>query len=90
MKKILIVLALIIATTVFWIPSEGGSVSAQNRQERSEGRHHRKDHGRKYTHGYRNYGQYRRTQVGHRRFRLHRQYYRRNGIRLSRWVRIYF
>ena len=45
--------------------------------------------GRKNNHGYKNYGQYRRTQVGNRRYRLHRQYYTRNGTRMSRIVRIF-
>ena len=39
---------------------------------------------------YKNYGQYRRTQVGNRRYRLVRRYYWSRGIRLSRWVRVYY
>ena len=46
--------------------------------------------GRKNTHGYKNYGQYRRTQVGNRRYRLTRRYYWQDGIRLSRFVRVYY
>ena len=53
------------------------------RGRRAFGRSHKK-----YAHGYRNYGQYRRTQVGNRRSHLVRRYYMRDGVRLSRWVRI--
>ena len=44
----------------------------------------------RYHYGYKNYGQYRRTQVGNRRYRVVRRYYWRDGIRLSRWVRLYY
>jgi hypothetical protein len=40
--------------------------------------------------GYRNYGQYRRTQVGNRRFRWVRRPYWRNGVRVYRTMRIYY
>ncbi len=45
--------------------------------------------------GYRNYGQYRRTQVGnrrvgHRRYRLVRRPYWEDGVRLTRMVRVYY
>jgi hypothetical protein len=40
--------------------------------------------------GYKNYGQYRRTQVGNRRYRWVSRHYWRNGIRLTRRVRIYY
>lgn len=43
----------------------------------------------RYTYGYKNYGQYRRTQVGNRRYRLVRRPYWRRGVRLTRWVRVY-
>ena len=51
------------------------------RGDRYLGRRHKKD-----AHGYRNYGQYRRTQVGNRRFRTTstRTWYLRNGIRVYR------
>ncbi len=39
---------------------------------------------------YRNYGQYRRTQVGNRRSRIVRQTYYRNGRRYFRNVRVYY
>src|SRR4051812_18253347 len=64
--------------------------------DRNRDRHRRSDNDdwnrnhRKYTHGYRNYGQYRRTQVGNRRYvnmrnsyyyRHHRRYTRDGGYR---------
>ena len=52
--------------------------------------------GRRYRRGYwrsgryyRNYGQYRRTQVGWRRNRMIRQYYWRDGRRYTRYNRYY-
>ncbi|MGH9947553.1 MAG: hypothetical protein ACRD6X_10155 [Pyrinomonadaceae bacterium] len=39
---------------------------------------------------YRNYGQYRRRQVGNRRYRLSRHYYWYGGRRHYRYVRIYY
>lgn len=47
--------------------------------------------GKKKRHwGYKNYGQYRRTQVGNRRYRWERRYYYRDGNRYSRLIRIFF
>jgi hypothetical protein len=40
--------------------------------------------------GYRNYGQYRRTQVGNRRYRTVRRYYWRDGRRVSILRRIFY
>jgi hypothetical protein len=40
--------------------------------------------------GYKNYGQYRSSQVGNRRYRWVRRPYYRNGIRLFRNIRIYY
>ena len=40
--------------------------------------------------GYRNYGQYRRTQVGNRRYRMVRRSYWRDGRRISIWRRIFY
>ena len=53
------------------------------------GRHRGWKH-KKYTYGYRNYGQYRRTQVGNRRYRMVKRYYWVDGIRRYRTVRVYF
>lgn len=40
--------------------------------------------------GYKNYGQYRSSRVGNRRYRWVRRPYYRNGIRVYRSVRIYY
>ena len=40
--------------------------------------------------GYRNYGQYRRTQVGNRRYRTVRRYVWQDGRRVSVWRRIFY
>lgn len=40
--------------------------------------------------GYKNYGQYRRTQVGNRRYRNERRYVWRDGRRVSIWRRIFY
>lgn len=71
--------------------THGTTVDPQKKWKGGHGRKRRYNRGRnRYYYGYRNYGQYRRTQVGNRRYRLVRRYYWRDGIRLSRWVRIYY
>jgi len=57
----------------------------RDRDDNVWNRKHRKD-----THGYRNYGQYRSTQVGNRRSHYVRRYYVSNGTRLSRLVRVFY
>jgi hypothetical protein len=52
------------------------------RWNRDSNRRHR------VTYGYRNYGQYRRTQVGNRRYRMVNRYTWQNGRRVTRRVRI--
>ena len=96
MNRKLAVFALLIATTFFWLPADSNSVSAQ---EKGKG-HNRSNHSRvwqpgkhkgwKNTHGYKNYGQYRRTQVGNRRYHLTKRYYWQDGTRLSRFMRVYY
>ena len=102
MKIKIVILAMLLAATFFLLPASGDSVSAQNKQNRGNksdrGDSHRKIslwdqdyHGKKKnTHGYKNYGQFRKTQVGNRRFRLQRHWYLRNGVRTSRTIRVYY
>jgi hypothetical protein len=52
------------------------------------GRHRYRGRNR-ITYGYRNYGQYRRTQVGNRRYHWIRRHRWENGRRVSRLIRIY-
>lgn len=104
MKKKLSILLILLATVVFWIPAEGSIPDIQSKKEKSydkgdrglsaikwHGQPRRRGAGRnRDTHGYRNYGQYRRTQVGNRRYRLVRRSYLRDGNRLTRLVRVYY
>lgn len=72
-------------------PANESSVDPQKEWKGDHGKKRRRYRGRnRYHYGYKNYGQYRRTQVGNRRYRMVRRYYWRDGIRLSRWVRIYY
>ena len=104
MRKKLSILLLMFATVVFWIPAEGSTPASQPGKNKSANRNdgerrptlwqgqprRRRVHPNKNTHGYRNYGQYRRTQVGNRRYRLVRKPYWRDGSRLTRLVRVYY
>lgn len=56
------------------------------RSRRGRGKHK----GWKNTYGYRNYGQYRRTRVGNRRYRLVQRSYWDDGVRRVRRVRMYY
>ena len=90
MKNKILILAMLLAVAFVWLPSFGATVSAQRGNVTWQpGRHKGWKH-KKNAHGYRNYGQYRRTQVGNRRFRTVNRYYWRDGVRLSRLVRVYY
>ena len=102
MKRKVLILTLLLATAFIALPAESvayGDRSKdrnavyeysgqdwQSRRRRGRGRHR----GWKNTYGSRNYGQYRRTQVGNRRYRLVRRSYWDDGRRLTRWVRLYY
>ena len=106
MRKKLSILVVLLATAAFWIPSEGITTSAQERRNRSydrglrvrsqpyvigQPRRRRAIRYRNRTnYGYRNYGQYRRTQVGNRRYRMVNRSIWRNGTRQRRLVRFYY
>jgi hypothetical protein len=61
----------------------------QNRNRRWDNdRDRRRRSGRWY--GYRNYGQWRRSQVGNRRYRMVTRYYWDGGRRRARLVRVYY
>lgn len=92
---------MLIATAFFWLPSDSNSVSAQ---EKGKGKNRGGNQGRiwqpptwqrpiqargpKDRHGYRNYGQYRRTQVGNRRYSVTRRPFWQNRNRLTRRMRV--
>lgn len=44
----------------------------------------------RWYYGYRNYGRYRRIQVGRNRYRMFPEYYWDDGVRRVRWVRYYY
>ena len=98
MKTRILILALIAAFTFVALPSSGYEASAQRSWRGNDrgyisswsGRQWRNKGKKKRHWGYKNYGQYRRTQVGNRRYRLERRYYWRDGYRYSRLIRIYF
>jgi hypothetical protein len=91
MKKIMLMLALVVG--IFFIA--GASDAAAQGKGRGMGRGGNKSHTiwnshKKDTHGYKNYGQYRRTQVGNRRFRTVNRYSWIDGIRRKRAIRVYY
>lgn len=100
MKRKILIFTLLVATTFVFVPVDSFGYTEQpgkskhwkgGRWDDDHGRRRRRFKGRnRYYYGYRNYGQYRRTQVGNRRYRLVRRYYWNDGIRLTRWVRLYY
>lgn len=102
MTRKILILAVLIAATFFALPTDAaaqrrnrswdrGNESSRLWQQDDNGRRRRRFKGRnRYTYGYKNYGQYRRTQVGNRRYRTVRRYYWNDGVRLSRLVRLYY
>ena len=96
MKKIA-VFVMLAALTFFWLPAES-TVSAQKVKNEPGGMwnqnvyrsKHKGTWRKKDSRGYRNYGQYRRTQVGNRRHRLVKRSYWQDGIRRTRLVRAYY
>ena len=104
MRRKLLIFTLLFATAFLALPVDSYASSdrsnertnvanysgAQDWRWRRARRGRGKHKGWKNTYGYRNYGQYRRTQVGNRRYRLVRRYYWDDGMRLSRWVRVYY
>ena len=100
MTRKILILTMLFVTTFFALPSDapaqgkskwGKSDSwSQGRWDNRRGRRRHQGRNRIY-YGYKNYGQYRRTQVGNRRrYRLARRYYWNDGVRLSRMVRVYY
>lgn len=102
MTRKILIWAMLFAMTFIALPSDSSAQRRGRSYDRSYdmNRYWQSDHGRRRRwrnrnrnrsyFGYRNYGQYRRTQVGNRRYRLVRRYYWDDGMRLSRWVRLYY
>ena len=102
MIRKLLILAVLSITTFAALPSDASAQRWRRDRDRSysgyvysqdrwENRNRRRWRNRyRNTYGYRNYGQYRRTQVGNRRYRMVRRYYWNDGVRYSRWQRIFY
>ena len=100
MKIKILAAGLVAAFTFIALPAESFNVDAQrSRWERRNGsygyasqrdRRWNNRGKKKRYYGYKNYGQYRRTQVGNRRYRYERRYYWRDGSRLSRLIRVFY
>ena len=104
MNKKLTILAIMVLTMLIGLPVDGfgasntardASITAGSGPQISvsigQPRRRRMRRGGYWRNGtfYRNYGQYRRTQVGNRRYRLVPRYYWDDGIRRVRYVRVY-
>ena len=100
MKKKLLTLALMAAFSLIALPIGGSEAVGQRRlgwdrdsySSYRYGRDRRwNNRGKKKSYyGYKNYGQYRRTQVGNRRYRYERRYFWRDGSRFSRLIRVFY
>lgn len=98
MKSKILILALVGAFTFIALPSYSYEVSGQRAwrdRDRSSswygGQRRWSNRGKKKRYwGYKNYGQYRRSQVGNRRYRWERRYYWDDGRRYSRLIRIFY
>jgi len=100
MRGKILILAMLLATTFVALPTDASAQrryrSYQRNYEMSQywqsnhSRHRRWRNRNMSYYGYRNYGQYRRTQVGNRRFRWENRYYMNNGYRTTRRVRLYY
>lgn len=98
MNKRILVFAMLAATAFFCLPanteaaspyaasntSAGTAKGELKAQQRRGDRGFNRGHRKQYPRRYRNYGQYRRTQVGNRRFRFIRHNRLRNGVRTMR------
>ncbi|HKX83457.1 MAG TPA: hypothetical protein VJL58_04480 [Pyrinomonadaceae bacterium] len=102
MRQKLLILTLMLGSLLIGLPVSGYSTTAKERTFTVGGnkpqvtisfgqprRRRWRQNGRWY-YGYRNYGQYRRTQVGNRRYRVFPEYYWDNGYRRVRYVRYYY
>jgi len=92
MKSKILIFALMATLAFVALPSFGFEANAQRGQGRGKSSNWG-NHGKQkwYPRRYKNYGQYRSAQAHRRnRYRMERRYYYRDGIRLSRWIRIYY
>ena len=102
MKRIIGIMLLTLFTVGLWLPSNASAatspqiyIQTQRRygdrdRERREWRRREMRRRQMSYYGYRNYGQYRRSEVGNRRWRWENRTYYRNGNAYTRRIRIYF
>ena len=103
MKKKVGIFAIAVFSVVIGLPIDGSAYSpkpnsvtsgliTQIRVSIGQPRRRRMRRGVYWRNGryYRNYGQYRRTQVGNRRYRLVPRYYWSDGVRRVRYTRLYY
>ena len=105
MKKSILVFGMLMALTLMCLPADT-TVSAQEKHNKAQkmgrvgngniyqpGKNQPGKNGvwrKKNSYGYKNYGQYRKTQVGNRRSHLVKRTYWRNGERLTRLIRVFY
>ena len=99
MKRIIGLMLLALFTFGIWLPSNASAATSPQiyiqtqRRYRDRDRDRDRDRRRRRNlsyYGYRNYGQYRRSEVGNRRWRWENRTYYRNGYPYTRRIRIYF
>ena len=105
MNKKFTILAVVAMTFLFGLPLDGFGHSTTSKDTTfgsgsgpqvilrvNQPRRRRARRGGYWRNGtyYRNYGQFRRTQVGNRRYRMVRRYYWDDGRRRTRFVRVYY
>ena len=105
MNRKFTILAVMLMTTLLGLPLDGFGYSKTNTDRTvtagsgpqislriGQPRRRRSRRGGYWRNGtyYRNYGQYRRTRVGNRRYRVVPRYYWDDGRRRTRYVRVYY
>ena len=85
MKKMILILAMAVGMVFVASATDASAQGKHAGKSNKQWSSHKKD-----AHGYKNYGQYRRTQVGNRRFRTVNRYSWVDGIRRARKVRVYY
>ena len=98
MKRVIGIMLLTLFTAGLWLPSNASAAPSPQiyiqtqRRYSDRYRERRREMRRRQQmsyYGYRNYGQYRRTQVGNRRWRWQHRTYYRNGYPYTRRTRSY-
>ena len=93
MKRVTGLILIGLMTVGLWLPANAAPAPSDPQWRRGrtivyQGNRGRRRNGRWY--GYKNYGQWRRTQVGNRRYRWVNRYYWRSGRRYTRRIRVIY